>query len=135
MKKLTAFFALVCGLVFSASPANAAANGLANAPLLSGSGSWDYIGWDTFTKESEIFRSGGGDFKYCRDKYDSGTDVIELWEYDPESYNDYVGSRSVAPGDCEVFNSIGGFTDGTDGQAEFFLKKSSTRYANVYFYD
>ncbi|RAN85577.1 hypothetical protein B5P41_34225, partial [Bacillus sp. SRB_28] len=72
----------------------------------------------------------------CRDSYVGSTSKlkVELWEYDPDSFNDYVGVRYLAPGECGVFRNIGGFVDGGN-QAEFFAKSRSSSKMHLSFWD
>ena len=99
---------------------------------------WDYLGEETlysYGAESHVYASGGGDYKICRDPYvgPAGEVKVELWEYDPESYNDYVGAKYIARGKCGYFYNIGGFVDGD--QAEFFAKSRTSSTIRLIFYD
>ncbi|MDP1427120.1 hypothetical protein Q8G31_24915 [Priestia megaterium] len=99
---------------------------------------WDYLGEETLYSngaESHVYASGGGDYMICRDPYvgPAGEVKVELWEYDPESYNDYVGAKYIARGKCGYFYSIGGFVDGD--QAEFFAKSRTSSTIHLIFYD
>ncbi|MCR8860924.1 hypothetical protein NQ113_27640 [Bacillus pseudomycoides] len=103
-----------------------------------GAGEWDYLGEETLSSngaESHVYASGGGDYMICRDPYvgPAGELKVELWEYDPDSYNDYVGTRYIARGKCGVFKDIGRFVDGS--QAEFFAKSRSSSSMHLIFYD
>ncbi|KON66461.1 hypothetical protein AKG34_26320 [Peribacillus butanolivorans] len=100
---------------------------------------WDYLGEQSlFTNgaESDQFPSTGGDYKICRDSYvgPSGKLKVELWEYDPDSYNDYVGVRYLARGECGIFRGIGNFVDGGN-EAEFFAKSRTDSDMHLIFYD
>lgn len=104
-----------------------------------GAGEWDYLGEETLSSygaESHVYASGGGDYKVCRDPYvgPAGELKVELWEYDPDSYNDYVGTRYIARGKCAVFQGISGFVDGGN-QAEFFAKSRSSSSMRLIFFD
>ncbi|MBP1082990.1 MULTISPECIES: hypothetical protein [Bacillus] len=105
-------------------------------PLSSG---WDYLGEETlysYGAESHVYASTGGDYKICRDRY-VGPDSdlkVELWEYDPTSYNDYVGTRYLKPGECGYFWGIGNFVDGGN-EAEFFAKSRTSSDMHLIFYD
>ncbi|MCM3718975.1 hypothetical protein [Fictibacillus phosphorivorans] len=108
------------------------------AANLAGAGSWDYLGEETLYSngaESHVYASGGGDYMICRDRNvgPSGEVKVELWEYDPESYNDYVGARYLSAGECGIFRSIGGFVDGA--QAEFFAKSRTSSTIHISFFD
>ncbi|MGG0239195.1 hypothetical protein [Bacillus rhizoplanae] len=103
------------------------------------SAGWDYLGEETLYSngaESEIYASTGGDYKICRASGVGSTSKlkVELWEYDPDSSNDYVGVRYLAPGECGVFRNIGGFVDGGN-EAEFFAKSRSSSYMHLIFFD
>ncbi|MCA1024661.1 MULTISPECIES: hypothetical protein [Cytobacillus] len=103
------------------------------------SSGWDYLGEQSLSSngaESEIYASTGGDYMICRDNYvgPKGKVKVELWEYDPESYNDYVGYRNIARGECGIFRSIGKFVDGGN-EAEFFAKSRTSSNIHLIFYD
>lgn len=89
-----------------------------------GPGEWDSLGGETVYEFGSTYRSGGGNYKVERSRYDTGScDTFQLWEYDVESPNDYVGQASICPGGSAVF-SVGGVTDGWDGKAELFVQKT-----------
>jgi hypothetical protein len=100
--------------------------------------SWNYLGKETlYSKgaESHQYPSTGGDYRICRDS--SGSDKImkvELWEYDLDNWNDWVGTRYLEPGECGVFREIGDMVDGGD-EAEFFAKSGTSGQIHLYFYD
>ncbi|MCP1126297.1 hypothetical protein NKR74_23875 [Bacillus sp. 3103sda1] len=103
------------------------------------SSGWDYLGEETLYSngaESHVYASTGGDYKICRDSYvgPAGKLKVELWEYDPDSYNDYVGVRYLARGECGIFRNIGGFVDGGN-EAEFFAKSRSSSTMRIIFFD
>ncbi|MDQ0862401.1 hypothetical protein [Bacillus sp. V2I10] len=116
---------LVVGLFFAITPTTLA-------------GGWDHQGSDEFTNSSEIFLSGGGDFKICLSS-DSQSGHYQLFEEDPYNPDDEVYSNDgtlgltfnyTIPGDhdfdkngCYVFKNISGYVDGD--QAEFYLEKYS----------
>lgn len=132
MKKFTmSIVALVAALLV---PSSTFASSI--EPFSSG---WDYLGEETLYSngaESHVYASTGGDYKICRDRYVGSTSKlkVELWEYDPDSYNDYVGVRYLAPGECGVFRNIGGFVDGGN-EAEFFAKSRSSSTMRLIFFD
>jgi hypothetical protein len=108
-----------------------------------GTGDWDYQGSDEFTDESEIFLSGGGDFKVCLSS-DSQPGDYQLYEEDPYNPDDIVytndGTKSISipSGNdfqfgCYVYKNISGYVDGD--QAEFYLKKFSDGNSTVHAYD
>lgn len=91
---------------------------------------WDYLGEQSLFSngaESDQFASTGGDYKICRDSYvgPAGKLKVELWEYDPDSYNDYVGVRYLDRGECGIFRGIGSFVDGGN-EAEFLRNQGPT---------
>ncbi|TCP18729.1 hypothetical protein EV207_1693 [Scopulibacillus darangshiensis] len=103
------------------------------------SSGWDYLGEETLYSngaESHVYASTGGDYMICRDAYvgPAGALKVELWEYDPESYNDYVGTRYIKRGECGVFRGIGNFVDGGN-EAEFFAKSRTSSNMHLIFYD
>ncbi|MBZ5753409.1 hypothetical protein [Metabacillus rhizolycopersici] len=100
---------------------------------------WDYLGEESLFSngdESDVYASTGGDYKICRDPYvgPAGKLKVELWEYDPESYNDYVGTRYIERGKCGYFWGIGKFVDGGN-EAEFFAKSKTDSDMHLIFYD
>ena len=100
---------------------------------------WDYLGEQSLYSngaESDVFASTGGDYKICRDSYvgPAGKLKVELWEYDPDSYNDYVGVRYLDRGQCGIFRGIGNFVDGGN-EAEFFAKSRTNSDMHLIFYD
>jgi hypothetical protein len=113
-----------------------------------GSGSWDYVGYDVFTTQSDPpFKSGGGDFKVCL-KNDSKVGTYTLWEEDDfdidqkvsVKYTDpYFPYDFIASGPsgykCYIYRSIGEWVDGSNNQAEFYLKKSTGGNSTVRAYD
>jgi hypothetical protein len=109
----------------------------------SGTGDWDDLGEHTFTDESKIFLSGGGDFKICLSS-DSQLGDYQLYEEDPYNPDDIVytndGTKSISipSGNdfqfgCYVYKNISGYVDGD--QAEFYLKKFSDGNSTVHAYD
>lgn len=103
------------------------------------SSGWDYLGEQSLNSngaESDIFASTGGDYMICRDNYTGpqGKVKVELWEYDPESANDYVGYRNIARGECGIFRDIGKFVDGGN-EAEFYAESRTSSSIHLIFYD
>jgi hypothetical protein len=69
--------------------------------------------------------SGGGDFKVEFTGISSGNSfTAQLMEYDPDNADDPVGSPIRIDGFNNVLlaQNITGFTDGSDGDAEFYVK-------------
>ncbi|MGG3574082.1 hypothetical protein ABES80_16625 [Bacillus gobiensis] len=106
-------------------------------------GEWDYLGSDVFTNQSKNFKSGGGDFAICLSA-DSKSSYYQLFEEDPFNPDDKVGSglyfKTAGSNDfdaegCHIFRDIGGFVDGTDDQAEFYLAKYSSGNSSVRAWD
>jgi hypothetical protein len=113
---------------------------------MNGSGSWDYLGNDVFTTQSKNFSSGGGSFKVCLSK-NSKEGGYRLMEEDPANPDDWVpfedgtGYEPNYPGigfdlnGCLTYHNINEYVDGTNGQAELYLKKWSGGNSTVYAYD
>ncbi|MFE5430708.1 hypothetical protein [Peribacillus simplex] len=100
---------------------------------------WDYLGEQSLYSngaESDVFASTGGDYKICRDSYvgPAGKLKVDLYEYDPDSYNDFVGTRYIERGKCAYFWGIGNFVDGGN-EAEFFAKSRTNSDMHLIFYD
>lgn len=114
---------------------NVATQGVTTNGVVSplGAGEWDYLGSSTFTTSSAIAHSSGGDFLVCLNSGPSG--YYNLYEYDPNNADDRVGYVYLTPGDCGAFRSIGGFVDGDNKKAEFYVYKSFGGSATVSFYD
>lgn len=123
---------LVVGLFFAITP-----------PTLAGG--WDNQGSDEFTNQSEIFLSGGGDFKICLSS-DSQPGDYQLFEEDPYNPDDEVYSNDGTlylnfktpggndfPNGCHVFKNISEYVDGD--QAEFYLAKYSGGNSTVTAWD
>lgn len=101
-----------------------------------GSGEWDYIGYDYFRTQSKNFYSGGGDFMICLDS-SSPKGNYYLFEEDPYARDDKVagvyfnggsGDNFYKVGNlphCHIFRDIGGFVDGTNDRAEFYVSRST----------
>lgn len=85
-------------------------------------GTWDYIGSSIFFNTTGIAESTGGDFKYCLTAGPSGW--YKLWEDDPVG-DDFVGERYLSHDECAIFRNIGGYVDGSNNEAEFYVKKTS----------
>ncbi|CDQ40823.1 MULTISPECIES: hypothetical protein [Virgibacillus] len=95
---------------------------------------WDYVGYSIFFNTTGIAESTGGDFKYCLDAGPSGW--YKLWEDDPVG-DDFVGERYLSHGECAIFRNIGGFVDGSNNEAEFYVQKIHSTNVKSYmiFYD
>ncbi|MFC7395401.1 hypothetical protein [Scopulibacillus cellulosilyticus] len=143
MKKIGIVFAM-----FALSLVIIPATSKANTVQPYGSGDWDYQGSDVFTHQSRNFKSGGGDFKVCLNKSSKEGNYRLMEEdpfnpddwvvYDDNPYN-YTGDVSF-PEDfdshgCVIYRNIGKYVDGSDHQAEFYLKKWSGGNSTVRAYD
>ncbi|AEI41011.1 hypothetical protein [Paenibacillus mucilaginosus] len=99
-----------------------------------GAGEWDYVGSSTFTYSSAVAKSAGGDFLVCLESGPSG--YYNLYEDDPDGNADErVGYVYLYAGACGAFRSIGGFVDGDNNRAEFYVYKAFGGTATVSFYD
>jgi hypothetical protein len=58
-----------------------------------------------------------------------------LYEYDPDNADDRVGYVYLYSGACGAFRNIGGFVDGDNKRAEFYVYKDFGGTATVSFYD
>lgn len=102
-----------------------------------GSGEWDYLGYDYFRTQSKIFYSGGGDFMICLDS-SSPKGYYYLFEEDPFNADDKVKSGvyfDKGSADdfynvgnlphCHIFKDINAWVDGSNNQAEFYVKRNN----------
>lgn len=119
------------------------ANGDVVTPM--GAGEWDYLGArSTSSKEnpSNYVHSGGGDFKFRVSYGPSGGAWYQLREYDPGSNrDDIVADKNgyslfyLYPGDTLIYRGIGGFVDGDNKKAEFYVYESFSGSATVQYWD
>ncbi|WP_079527890.1 hypothetical protein [Halobacillus hunanensis] len=93
------------------------------------SGGWDYVGHSTFREYTGVAESTGGDFMFVLNAGPSGW--YHLWEDDP-AVNDYVGKKYLSHGESAIFRNIGGFVDGSNDEAEFFVKKHHNQNTKSY---
>lgn len=126
--------AFVMTLLVLLAPSSTFANTI--EPFSSG---WDYLGEETLYSngaESYVYASTGGDYKICRTAEVGSTSKlkVKLWEYGPDSYNDYVGVRYLGPGECGIFRNISSFVD-EGNEAEFFAKSRSSSKIQLTFFD
>lgn len=104
-------------------------------------GSWDYVGFEvpkynsTLKKyKTDIVHSTGGDFQICVANWGNAV-TYSLWEYDAGSGNDdYVNSVTLKNGQCYAFRSIGGFVDGANKKAEFYVTTNDNK-SQITFFD
>ncbi|WP_437978308.1 hypothetical protein WMF11_17825 [Sorangium sp. So ce295] len=98
-----------------------------------GSGEWDYVGSSSFSYTSAVVKSAGGDFMICLESGPSG--YYSLYEDDSSNADEYVGYVYLRPGACGAFRGIGGFVDGDNDRAEFYVYKSFGGSATMTFWD
>ncbi|MGF7535080.1 hypothetical protein AAGG74_15525 [Bacillus mexicanus] len=91
-----------------------------------GSGEWDFIGEEKWTRKSSVVYSGGGDLYI---EFKGGKNITgnySLWEDDP-NFDDVVSTNFniPKPGMAVIFRDIGGWVDGDNKKAEFYLRMMS----------
>ncbi len=133
VSKKSMMFVLTFLLVFSVPLSTALAADGENVISPMGAGEWDYLGSSTFVTTSAQAKSAGGDFLICLESGPSG--YYNLYEYDPDNADDRVGYVYLYPGACGAFRSIGGFVDGDNKRAEFYVYKAFGGTATISFYD
>ena len=86
----------------------------------------DSAGWQKLGtySQSQIFYSGGGYIKFCA-HVPVGIIEFDLYEYDPDNADDYVGTTYLSDGECQTFN-VDKFVDGTNHKAELYYHASSS---------
>lgn len=112
-----------------------------------GPGEWDpkgsedlYIYPNCNVNTNTNFNSQGGDFQIrVRNVTPGNSYTISLWEYDPGNADDGpIGGKKRVYGDENVTYDVRGFLDGSDGDAELYVKIESA-YADdtvtIYAYD
>lgn len=103
-------------------------------------GVWDYLGRRS-TSSSEnptnYVHSTGGDFKFKVVSGPSGGAWYALYEYDPNNADDLVFDSwfYLYPGDEVVYRGIGGYVDGDNKKAEFYVRENFSGSASVDFWD
>lgn len=102
---------------------------LAAPSATAGPGEWDFLGQYALYESSQpgVYRtltakSGGGDLRVCLLDGPSWTARYSLWEYDPNNADDHVMDFYLDEGRCVVFRSIGGYVDGDNNRAEFYIR-------------
>ncbi|WP_409162444.1 hypothetical protein [Paenibacillus sp. KR2-11] len=131
---LTCMLALPISTAFAADTAVVASTVPKAEAVPAGAGEWDYLGSSTFTTGSAVAKSSGGDFLVCLESGPTG--YYNLFEDDPAGNADErVGYVHLSAGDCGAFRSIGGFVDGDNKKAEFYVYKAFGGTATVSFYD
>ncbi|MGP4111497.1 hypothetical protein ACTWP5_11330 [Streptomyces sp. 4N509B] len=106
-------------------------------PAMAGPGAWDHVGTKPFINGitydyTEPVHSAGGDFRACvttsgyyRLREDD-TDLDDLVHYDFEYF---------PAGACRDYLSIGGWVDGSNNRAEFYLERNSVGAGSAVYYD
>ncbi|MBH5320270.1 hypothetical protein I6N90_20990 [Paenibacillus sp. GSMTC-2017] len=115
------------------------ASAVGNSPATpqAGDGVWNWIGEDQLTRLGPNFyvsaptvNSTGGDFRVCSTVHD----IYTLYEADSvPNPPDYVKRVATGSDKCAVWRGIGGFVDGDNRKAEFYIVGSKSAY--VWFYD
>jgi len=109
------------------------------APM--GAGEWDYLGQRSTVSSqnpTNYVHSGGGDFKFQVVSGPRGGAWYQLREYDPGSNADEVVTGHeflLYPGDTLIFRGIGGYVDGDNKKAEFYVYESFSGSASVKYWD
>jgi hypothetical protein len=106
-------------------------------------GGWDYLGSSYFhwkpTSGSYLtasFKSAGGYFKICT-TYDSPKAKYTIWEYDPDSSDEWVGSYTLGSDACATLN-VQGVVDGDNKRAELYVATTNEAVGHneyITFYD
>jgi hypothetical protein len=106
-----------------------------------GAGEWDYKGERSTVSlddPSSSYRveSGGGDFMFQIESSPVGGADYYLYEYDPNSEDEYVGWCHLYPDDLAcVAEDIGNYVDGSNNRAEFYLREEFSGSARVDYWD
>lgn len=111
-------------------------NSVVTTPSVSpmGAGEWDYVGSSHVSYlDAGIYRSGyahstGGDFLVCATR----GNYYALWEYDPTNADDHVSTKWIPAGGCTAWRDIGGFVDGDNKKAEFYVVANASAYVDFY---
>ncbi|MDU0155840.1 hypothetical protein [Bacillus cabrialesii] len=106
-----------------------------NSNIASASSGWDRVNSDTsVTIGPNVFvrtdyyttKSSGGDFaiKFNKPAQNIHGEIkVQLWEFDPNNGDDYVGTRTISgSGGWAIFRGIGKYVDGSNKRAEFYIK-------------
>ncbi|MGW3718464.1 hypothetical protein ACWD8L_15250 [Streptomyces sp. NPDC005133] len=111
---------------------------LSATPAQASSG-WDYVGTTAFPADGQDYsRSGqalstGGDVQFCISTGSSKFYDYDLWEYDPSNDDDFV--TSVSGAGCWIVRGIGGYVDGDNNRAEFYIGTYDSSAVAVKWYD
>ncbi|MFJ2556937.1 MULTISPECIES: hypothetical protein [unclassified Streptomyces] len=102
---------------------------------------WDFVGEGPFLSEGNgVYgtgwaRSHGNNFRTCVTTGSTTSHPFELWEYDPDNPDEYVGVGTRAGSGCIDWLNISAWVDGSDGTAEFYLLTTDSRATTARFYD
>lgn len=110
---------------------------LFGSPAQASSG-WDYIGDTKFPIGTDYIRSGqalstGGDIQACIVTGSTTKHAYDLWEYDPNNSDEFVGS--VSGSGCWIWRNIGKYVDGDNKRAEFYIGTYDNEALWVHWYD
>ncbi|MEK9197052.1 hypothetical protein ACH0B5_17935 [Ureibacillus sp. 179-F W5.1 NHS] len=93
---------------------------------LLGAGEWDLIGDEFVGSKSSIYPSHGGDYRVTIVQSKFGPYLYSLREHDPLLDTTVKNFKFSGAGFYEmIFPDISGYCDGDNGQAEFFIYKST----------
>ncbi|MFD3583956.1 hypothetical protein [Streptomyces sp. NPDC058683] len=111
---------------------------LFGGPAQASSG-WDYIGDTEFpVSTADYIRSGralstGGDIQACIATGNTRKYAYDLWEYDPDNDDEFVGAVDGAG--CWIWRNIGKYVDGDNKRAEFYIGTYDNEALWVHWYD
>ncbi|MXQ53333.1 hypothetical protein [Shimazuella alba] len=71
---------------------------------------------------TKVISTDGGDFKICPSTL--VTKSYDLYEYDPDNADDYIGSAWLSTGDCYTFKNLGNYEPGSN-PPEVYVKTST----------
>ncbi|NYI03697.1 hypothetical protein [Allostreptomyces psammosilenae] len=60
---------------------------------------------------------------------------FELWEYDAENADEYVGYATLSNDGCIIWEGISAWVDGGNDRAEFYLLTNDSRATWATFWD
>lgn len=122
-RRIGTILATAAAAVCLAAPAASAAP---DGPQL-GPGEWDFLGSSELRLTTisgyyitDYVRSGGGDFAICLEEATSAG-YFTVKEYDPNNDDDVVRTVYLAEGYCAILRDIGGYVDGDNNRAEFYV--------------
>ncbi|WP_128381876.1 hypothetical protein [Streptomyces cavernae] len=104
------------------------------------SSGWDYIGTTDFpVSTADYIRtignalSTGGDIQACITSGSTRARAYDLWEYDPNNDDEFVGAVDNAG--CWIWRDIGKYVDGDNKRAEFYIGTYDNEALWVKWYD